>query len=265
VDRSKRRFFGYAFGPGTKLFQISISLKDNPGALADALQVLRNRVDWIGSVGYSKGEGKAIWSGFAKALRPEETPNSLKSLLASTGMIEDSWITSSDDGLLVDAFHTGVEDEAGEEYMLVPMKDMSETYERLIEILGSGGESILYDEGVSAGKVSAQYFIEKLGIGFVREKMSQILLLFGSMGWGNAEMKEEGYGAEFTVRIADCFECSAGRRARQYCSFQRGHLAGLISSIYDTPLECSETRCRFRRDPFCEFKLTQKQGPRMEA
>ena len=78
-------------------------------------------------------------------------------------------------------------------------------------------------------------------------------------------MKQEGYGAEFIVRIVNCFECSSGTSVRQSCSFQRGHLVGLISGIFDTPLESAETRCRFRRDPFCEFKLVQKSGPRLEA
>jgi predicted hydrocarbon binding protein len=216
-------------------------------------------------VSYGSGEGEAVYSGFARALNPQVTQSTLKNLLKSSGVVKDSWMAESDDGFLVDAFHTGIAGESGDSYMVVPLKTMSETYERLIEILGSGCESILYDEGVSAGKVSAQDFINRLGVGSVREKLGQILLLYGSMGWGTFEFRDEGYGAEFTVRVADCFECASGPRGRQTCSFQRGHLTGLISAIYDTPLDCSETRCRFRRDPFCEFKLVQKPGPRMEA
>jgi len=265
VDRGKRRFFGFAFGPQSRMFQVTIKLADKPGALADVLQLLKAQVDWMGCVSYGTGSGEAVYSGFARALGPQVTQSSIKSLLKPSGLVKDSWISESDDGLLVDGFHTGVEGESGESYMLIPLKAMSETYERLIEILGSGGESILYDEGVSAGKVSAQDFITRLGIGFVRDKLGQILLLYGSMGWGNSDFRDEGYGAEFTVRVGDCFECASGQRARQSCSFQRGHLAGLISAIYDTPLECAEVRCRFRRDAFCEFRLTQKSGPRMEA
>lgn len=265
VDRTKRRSFGFVFGPQTKMFQITAKLVDRPGALADFLQLLRDQVDWIGSVSYSRGTGEAVFSGFAKALNGQASQSSLKNLMTSSKLVQETWISTSEDGLLVDGFHTGIEDEAGENYMLVPVKAMAETYERLIDILGSGGDSILYDEGVSAGKVSAQDFINRLGIGFVRQKLGQILLLYGSMGWGNADFRDEGYGAEFTVRVGNCFECSAGRTARQYCSFQRGHLVGLISTIYDTPLECNETRCRFRMDPFCEFRLVQKPGPRLEA
>lgn len=265
VDRGKRRFFGFAFGPQTRMFQVTVRLTDKPGALADVLQLLKSHVDWLGVVSYTKDQGEAIFSGFAKALTPQVNQGNLKSLLSSSGIVKDTWITTSEDGLLVDGFHTGVEDEAKDAYMLVPLKAMSETYERLIEILGSGGESILYDEGVSAGKVTAKDFVNRLGIGFVREKLGQILLMYGSMGWGNSDFRDEGYGSEFTVRVVDCFECSSGPRSRQSCSFQRGHLTGLISTIYDTPLECAETRCRFRRDPFCEFKLVQKAGPRMEV
>jgi len=265
VDRGKRRFFGLSFDPSRKMFQITVELKDVPGALADVLQALRGHIDVAGCVAYSTGNGKAVFSGFARALDKQVTEGSLKTLLVNSGAVQDVWVSESQDGLLVDSFHTGIESDFGENYILMPINGMSQTYERLIDILGSGGESILYDEGVSSGKVNAQYFVERLGVGLVREKLGQILMLYGALGWGNPEVKQEGYGAEFTIRVINCFECSSGHSSREYCSFQRGHLTGLISGIFDTSFEATETRCRFRRDPYCEFKLTQKPGPRLAA
>lgn len=257
MNKEKRRFFAYHYSPRDKTFQITVKIKDVPGSLSGVLDAIREHVNLVASVSYSLGDGMAIWSGFATALSKSETEADLKKLVATSRLVEESEVTANEDGLLVDNFHSGLEIEPGEDFILLPSKGLSHTYDHLTEILGSGGDTILYDEGFNMGKINSHYFINLMGLDLTRQKFTQLAVLYRALGWGRAEIRIDSSGAAFSVRLDDCFECSARRTVRQNCSFVRGHLAGTLSTVFETQLESSETRCRFRGDPFCEFALVQ--------
>jgi predicted hydrocarbon binding protein len=261
LNRSKRRFFGYHFDPPKKTFQIVARIKDTPGALGVVLEALRTHINLIGSVSYVTDQGNAVWSGFAEALSPSETEAELKKIMSHLDVVEESIVKTSEDGLLVDDYHLGIEVGLGEDFIMLPAKGVSHTYDHLTELFGSGGDTILYDEGFSLGKVNARYFMRLLGADLARQKVHQLAALYGTMGWGNAQMEIENTAASFTVVVENCFECSAKRRVRTTCSFMRGHLAGFLSTTFETILRSSEEKCRFRGDPVCEFRLVQAGEP----
>jgi predicted hydrocarbon binding protein len=257
LNKEKRRFFAYHFSPKERAYQITVRIRDIPGALSSVLDSLRDHVNLVASVSYSLGDGKAIWSGFALALSKNESEADLKKLVAGSNIVEESDVSASEDGLLVDSFHSGLEVEPEEDFVLFPAKGLSHTYDHLGEILGSGGDTILYEEGYAVGRVNSRYFISLMGLDLARQKLTQLAVLYASLGWGRAEIKMRSSGAAFDVKFSDCFECSAKRTVRQSCSFMRGHLAGFLSTIFESDLESTETHCRFRGDPLCEFSLVQ--------
>lgn len=257
MKATKRRFFAYCFAPDANLFHVVARMKDVPGALNSVLTLLSSRVNILGSVSYGTLEGMAIWSAFVEALSKNETGPKLVKLLSQSKFVEESVVMRNEEGLLVDSFHSGIEVELGEDFILLPARGVSHTYDELTEVFGSGGDTILFNEGFSLGKINSSYFARLLGLDLARQRISQLIALYGTMGWGNVEFAIGGSGSTFNIRVANCFECSAQRKVRQTCSFVRGHLTGVLNTIFEHEMRGKESKCRFRGDPICEFDFVQ--------
>ena len=251
------RYFSYHYDPAKRTFQIVARIKDSPGSLGALLTGLRPQVNLVSTVGYTTADGRAVWSAFAEALGDQVTEETLRKAISDSKSAEDAFVEASQDGLLVDAFHRGIEVGQGEEFVLFPAKGLSHTFDELAEVFGGGGEEMLYDEGFSLGRVNGKYFAGLLGSQATRDAIARLALLYGAMGWGELGLSVQGEGSSFIAAVFDCFECSGMRRVRRSCSFMRGHLAGVLSTVFEVSLNSKETKCRLRNDDVCEFQLSQ--------
>ena len=261
---TKNRFFGYDFSPDKRMFHVVVQMEDTPGALNTVLEALRHHLNLIGSVSYSNPDGSATWSGFAEALSKTVTEAKLKKLLASLPVAKASMVESGEDGLLLDSYHMGIQVGDGDDFILLPSKGVSREYDSLSKLLGSGGETVLYDEGYSLGEVNARYFQKLMGEVETRHRIGRLFMLYRTFGWGETETTIHGNGEKFEVKVSDCFECSFSRSTRSACSFMRGHLTGFLSKTFGTQFSGTETKCRMRGDPICQFEMTQAQ-PRVSG
>ncbi|MDA4124092.1 MAG: hypothetical protein OK438_01385 [Thaumarchaeota archaeon] len=255
MKQAKRRIFAYHYAPGKKLFNVVVTLKDVPGALSSVLELLSDRVNLIGSVSYATGDGSAIWSGFAQSLSQRESTANLKRLLGRSKMVKESWVGQGQQGFLVDSFHTGIDIDS-ESFMLSPRKGTSQMFEMLVKTFGTGGETILFNEGVEMGRFTAEYFRKILGPELAKKNPSKYGSVFGAEGWGAGTLLKSRTDGKVRIRVAECFECSTKSDVRTTCTFRRGHIQGFTSTILERPMTSVETTCRFRGGPYCQFELS---------
>ena len=257
---SKRPYSGFYFSPDVKAFHMVVKMKDVPGALSIVLSMLPDVVDLVDSVSYTLEDGTAIWSGFGKALSPKETEASLKKLLEREPLVLDCQVKQSEKGVVVDSFHAGLEVAPDRPAMVLPTAGFSRICDHLARILGTGGETILFEEGSALGKLTGRFLNEKLAQGKLDARLMAALGMYRASGWGSLDIEVERPGARFRVTASDCPECVQAGRDRDECGFLRGHLVSLVSMLANEEFRSEETKCRLRGDSTCEFILTRQEG-----
>ena len=260
MKEAKQQSLGFYFFPKMKGFHIVVRLKDVPGALASVLLLLRDHVNIVNSANYSLGDGNAIWSDFGKSLSKTETGRRLEKQIKRLPAVLECEVKESDHGLLVDSFHSGIEVAPGRPGIVFPIIGLARVYDRIVQTFGSGGETILFEEGLELGKSTGQYLNERLGHGRLDWRFKALLGIYRTYGWGIASLEVEKPRAGFRVRVSDCFECSGMGKDRKACGFVRGHLTGTVSALSGNEFKGEETKCRLRGDSFCEFLLSRKEA-----
>lgn len=256
----RKEALGLYFSPRVKSFHIVVRLKDVPGSLSSVLELLRDHVNLVGSVSYSVEDDGAIWSGFGKSLSKSETEGKLEKLLEHLPLVLECEVKGSDHGLLIDTFHSGLEVAPDRPAVVLPQVGVSRIYDHMARILGSGGETLMFEEGSALGKSSGQYLNAKLGHDRLDWKVEALLGTYRVIGWGLASLKVEEPRARYRVSIRDCMECAGLGKDRKGCNLVRGCLTGAVSMLSGNEFKCEETKCRFHGDPFCEFLLFKEEA-----
>ncbi len=259
MHETRRQSIGFYFYPGMKGFHIVVKLKDTPGALYSVLGFLHDRVDFANSTSYSLGDGTAIWSGFGRSLSKSETEGGLEKRIERSPFVLECEVKGSDKGLLIDSFHSGLDVAPDRQGIIFPLVGVSRIYDRLAQAFGSGGETILFEEGSALGKSDGKYLNARFDKGELDWRIKAVLGMYRANGWGSVALEVEKLSTRFRFRIGDCFECNGRVEVRKGCSFLRGHLVGMISTLSDKEFQSEETKCRLRGDPFCEFLLSRKE------
>jgi predicted hydrocarbon binding protein len=243
------------FAPGKKLFHIVVTLSDAPGSYSSILDLVRTKVNLIGTSTYTRSDGTAMFSGFSEALSPTLTGKALEKLIMSSKAAISATIYEGKDGLLVDTFHTGFV-VGDEEYILMRRDGLVHVFERVSNMLGSGGDALLFDEGLAMGLRNTEMMIKNVGAGRVRDQTGVLNRLLAAQGWGEIEARPGPKKDEFMVRVVDCFECSADGSSRRGCNFMRGYLAGGAKATFGRDFQSKETKCRLKGANACEFQFT---------
>jgi len=252
---AKHRIFPLHYDPSKKLFHIVVKLSDAPGSYSSVLDILRTRVNLIGTSTYTLSDGTAIFSGFSEALSARETGEGIRKLILGSKAAIEATVHEGSQGLLLDTFHDGfaVDSEA---YVLLRRGDLTHMFDRVSRILGSGGDALLYEEGRAMSQWNVESLAKKFGIERFREKGSILYRMMSTQGWGDVEGKLGPGKGEFTMVVSDGSECSGEGTPRKECSFMRGYFAGSAYSIYGREFDVKETKCGFKGGKACEFRLT---------
>ena len=260
MEERKRPVFPYYYAPGKRLVHIVARISNQPGSLSEILELLASRVDLIGTSTYLTNEGNAIFSGFAVVLSPGDKPNDLKKLVQSSPKTIEARVDEGQDGVLVDSFHLGI-GIGGRSFMRFRREGLSKVFDKVVEMLESGGETLLHEEGSALGKDNAKTVIKLIGAEMAVEKTQDLRLVLRAMGWGMISVPEVDPDARGVVQVKDCFECGGGSKVRQGCHFFRGYLEGYGSTLYGLDVGSEETKCILRGDAVCEFVLKPKGSP----
>jgi predicted hydrocarbon binding protein len=257
VEKTNKRILAYHYSPTSKTFHVVAEIKNEPGALGRLLDKLGEQLDFITDLAYNTGKESAIFSGFAKPTSDKVSRRTIGAALKSLSVVKDSEVTESNEGILVDTLHSGITLDGNRRFALFPVDAMSSTFGEIAALLGSGAETILYNEGMTLGRINTEPFVSMLGADVLERVHPYTANIYGALGWGNVTVGERKRDGSFIIRVNDCFECASGGRTRQGCSFMRGHIASSVSIIYGEKYSVAETHCRFRGDKHCEFALAK--------
>lgn len=256
IKGEKQKIFPVHFAPGKKLVHVVVRLSDAPGSLSSILNLLASRVNLVGTTTYTLSDGTAVFSGFAEALSPKETTEALRDLVLKSKAAKEADVVEGNGGLLVDTFHTGFS--VGEEdYILLRREGMAKMFDGVSRMLGSGGETLLYEEGKSMGRWNTSSLARKIGTERLRAHAGALNRLLAARGFGDIERKEAPRGG-VTVTVRDCFECSGELSSRKECSFVRGYLAGALTEEVGTDFDSVEEKCRMDGGEVCVFRFTPR-------
>jgi len=251
----KKKIFPVHYAPGKKLFHVVVTLSDAPGSYSSILDLVRTKVNLIGTSTYTRSDGTAVFSGFSEALSPRTTGKELEKLIMSSKAAISAEVYEGKDGLLVDTYHTGFT-VGDEEYILMRKDGLVHVFDRVSKILGSGGDALLFEEGMAMGLRNAEMMIKIVGAQRVRDQTRVLSRVLAAQGWGVIEAKEGPGKGAFTVKVLDCFECSPDGPSRRGCNFMRGFLAGSGKATFGRDYESKETKCALKGAAACEFQLT---------
>jgi len=251
----KHRIFPVHFAPGRKLFHIVVKLSDAPGSYSSVLDLLRTRVNLIGTATYALDDGTAMFTGLSEALSPTTNGRELRNLILESKAAIEAEVAEGTDGLIVDTFHTGF-NVGNEDYILERRTGVAHMFDHVAKILGSGGEVLLYEEGMATSRWNAETMVKYLGIERVKAQVAKLNRFLTAQGWGIIDFKEGPNEGEFTIEVSDCFECSGEGTSRSGCSFMRGYLTGAAMTVYDHEYNSKETKCMLKGAKVCQFYLS---------
>ena len=250
----KKQIFPIYFAPGKKLFHIVVKLSDAPGSFSSILDLVSKKVNFIGTNTYSLGDGTAMFSGFSEALSPKLTAKDLRDLILESRAAVDAEVFEGKDGLLVDTFHSGLA-VGGDSYVMLRREGLDHMFNEITRLLGSGGDTLLFEEGMAFGRKNAQLMVTYVGLDKVRAQAGTLNRFLVAQGWGVFEGVGNPQKEPIRVVVNDCFECATAKGPRRGCNFLRGYLAGAAGVAFEGDVASEETKCTLRGGKACEFVL----------
>jgi hypothetical protein len=199
LEKTKKRVLAYHYSPTGKMFHVVAKIKDEPRALGKVLDKLGENLDFITDLAYNTEEKTAIFSGFAKPTSAKVDLKMVEKLLKSLPVVLDSEVSESQEGILVDTLHSGIEIGGDRRFALFPVDAMSRTFGEIITLMGSGAETILYNEGVTLGSVNTELFVAMLGPEVQKKIFPYTANVYGALGWGKVTVAERKTDGSFTT------------------------------------------------------------------
>lgn len=250
----KRIVFPFYYSPGKKLVHVVAKIRDEPGALASLLKGLAPMLNLFGSSSYSIGRGRAIFTGFAENLFPTDSAETIRTTIQEIPGVLDFQVWESNDGLLVDWFHTGIQSANGEAYIMFPTKQFAQTFEEVVDALGSAGDTLLFLQGKKFGEGRFTIYRKMLGPN-PSSRVEEASQIFEALGYGTPTITLENSGKVVRLVQKDCFECSSPTHKARTCAFTRGLAVGSFGALTGKELACEEVKCRLKGSDVCEFVL----------
>lgn len=251
---------GYHYNPKKKVFLVSIEIKNDPSALASIASILSSAdVNVLsGFTSMNQETQTGIWGFFAETQKDVRVAR-LKQLIDSSPYVISSSVVEGTEGLVVDTIHFPVKLNSGETMILVRREVFGDMFNRLGEIFGTGGETIVFEEGEATGESDARRLIEVFGRDLAQQSIPELSSLYLTLGWGRPELlRFNAIPFSATIRLSDSFECSGQKSTKPHSNFIRGHMIGLINTLFQKKVQCVETKCSALGDPFCEFTVSEK-------
>jgi predicted hydrocarbon binding protein len=124
---------------------------------------------------------------------------------------------------------------------------------QLLSILGTGGESILFLNGMDVGRTIYKSIPQELSS--IEEKLSYTSDLLRITGWGVVEFRKIDIGKNVgEIRVENNAEVSDKYPLR--CHFIRGIVTSILREAFDKEsINLKETRCIGNGGEFCQFEL----------
>jgi len=235
--------------PGYKYYEIALSMKNEVGVLNSIIaKLVETQVNILGGLHAVIGE-KGEWFTFIEV--PESA--SIEQILGKI----------SDMDVMLNVRYTEMKRTDYFDKFLFPLyvhdnrtmiltATMFHALKKAItDVLKSGGEAIIYLQGLLAGSQIYDQFPKELTS--VEDKLLHTQNLFRAFGWGLAKFYALDPKAKTgAIRIDDSLEATESMETK--CHFTRGYLTGLLRKIFqDDSIKIEEVMCRATGEPRCEY------------
>ena len=241
---------------GKRLAQVVVKLKDEVGAMASINALAASLdVDIRQSATYSLEDGAAVFNAFVVLNDPKVSLVKLVERLEQSPFAFQAQAFEGHEGVVVDQISFPVNWQ-GRRVLILSQSATTRMFEAIRTILGSGGEVVLYQQGLRYGRDLSEYFMTRLGRDYLARNYDYGLAVLAATGWGIPEVN--GFKEEFpnvTVKLSSCLECDGIRSKQPVCSFMRGFLSGVFGTIAGHTVHCEESLCIAKGDSYCEFTL----------
>ena len=252
MDHRPKAETPYYFAPGKKLFQIVVNARGERGALGSIIGLLESSLSLVGTTSYALPDGTSVMSAMAEAQSDSETPDTVRSSIMANGAALDVEVLEGREGILVDRFHTGLATGAGY-VMMIRRQSLTKMLDRINRLLGSGGEVVLFEEGIAVGKANGEALAKSLGLEKLRRNVDYLRGNLTAQGWGQVSVDTGPDGDTRRIVIDDCFECSSNDGGRAGCHFFRGYILGNTAATFGRAFNVEETECRLKGGHRCIF------------
>jgi predicted hydrocarbon binding protein len=148
---------------------------------------------------------------------------------------------------------------AGETAIMVHGPALVKLSDMLIKSMGKRGIDYIYLSSKESGKILAQAFKKKYGLKGM-ELANLIKDLAEMSGWGKIEFIKFDFENKTVIgKIIDSpFAELTEFRNKKMCHIIRGFIAGSISIIFETDVDCIEVKCKADGSEFCEGVIKPK-------
>jgi len=256
MPRRRKVEFPFYYSKEGNYVQIVAKLSDEPGALASLLGLLGGKVNLVGTQSYSVEDDSAMFSGYGRLLNGSRGQD-IHDLASMSFAVRACQVWEDNRGLLVDRFHVGLQTASGEPFVMLPATALASTFEALVKTFGSGGETILYFQGMDYARARWEVYRKVLGP-HPEQRFDDLAAIFSTLGWGDSTVFHDSGKLRYVTK--DCFECSVKTSCSRGCSFLRGMAVGIAQSVFRREMVCEETRCRQKGYSLCEFVVSAKDG-----
>ena len=234
----------YHHDPKKKTFQILLKFQNKPGSLASILDhFAKNRLDILSSFSYNEKD-YSVWSGFVQHEDQSHGAREIGEITSNAKHLISHRVSVSERGLLIDTLTFPVVSGGSSRYIMMSAEHLQRMMMKIVETFGSGGESILFNEGLTIGEATAQSQVTAFGKQYVLDLFSYTFALYSAIGWGRAQLvRFEPMGFTAVIRMHECFECAGQHQVEPRSMFIKGHLAGVLESLFERKITVRETMC----------------------
>lgn len=141
----------------------------------------------------------------------------------------------------------------GTRVIIITQEAFNRIKSQLVDILGTGGETILFSEGAAVGRTIYEFIPEALTS--AERKLEFIENLLRATGWGLVEFNQINIARRSgEIHVKDNMEADVKYGGR--CHFMRGALTSILRGVLnDSAMNLIETACIGQGDERCVFKL----------
>ena len=245
------------YRPGKTMIAGVVELRNEIGASAEAVSaVALCGVDLLASETYLlPGEGRALWSFFGVAGPSTSLTVLEESLKASRGVV-NCQLRKSEGGLLSDRLSFPIRILGDQRGIVLPVNVLRPMLARLRQVLGTGGDALLYGGGIEVGEQSGKEHMNGPFGPLARKFDPEVLGIYSALGWGTLQVVEAAPNlSRVVVSVGESFESVEMKASSPNCHFTRGVMAGYFGVIMGRQVTSTETKCIAMGAPACEFVL----------
>ncbi len=253
----RKDIFCSAYSKEGDLAQFAVKLKNTPGAIAEVVNILYSKgVNILHGFHTACPDRDEAICGFFADLKDsnEKAENLVKEIEKLDVTLDVKFSRPIIDGLIVDEIHFPIM-VLDERSIVMKIKTIAGSFNRLYEKFGSGAGFILYEMGRAAGEdkvksLCEMYDLDKLTV------LRVILAERSAKGWGISEIEKfDEEKSEASIVVHELFECLPfqGKSKEAKSQFFRGYLAGVLSQLFNKPILVVEDECIAKGDENCKF------------